>query len=505
MSTPTNIVKQWVKDSTTIVINETDLTEKKVGEGFRTPERTVAHPGGLKWWIRWYAAGDSKLPEDHISLYLWVNKAVSAKYNFKVERSTIQFSSAFDFPCSRGHGEYNFASHEALRPLFVNGQLNITCSVEFELPLWLAIQPSHLLHFCRHLQPNFIFNVGSGRINTYKQILSLLSPKLHKIVSETTETDIKDFDYNTVKAAIDYCCGMTIKYFSVETIIGILRFGGHYEIEAITKGLVVKIEWFLSADTVCIIAHYADDTKNQSVFEKCCEFLKNNIKIIRTKESFTKLTPEFATRMFKTALKTDFDTFRYALFYALNFIVNYLEPSVSKSVSLTNFCPLVTLAINYKRESLKKECGKFYTDNQDELRRLDPFISLSLDKNILITKEWITDLPVSLVVHLLKTTLKMESEFDVLDYAYNNGFEFDWICFDELERPLLESVTLDNFCAAAGYAWSCSRGGLKQVCGKFYIVNLEKIMKLKAITKLPAETTHELLTFYNQLFNNELE
>uniref|UniRef100_A0A7E4UP66 Uncharacterized protein n=1 Tax=Panagrellus redivivus TaxID=6233 RepID=A0A7E4UP66_PANRE len=120
-------------------------------------------------------------------------------------------------------------------------------------------------------------------------------------------------------------------------------------------------------------------------------------------------------------------------------------------MSLDDFCESIIYAFDYFREELKQTCGKFFIDNEKELNSLEDFDDLSLDEDDIKTNESISNLPLALVLRLLKNTFKVSTNFDALAYAHQNGFSFDW---DHLERALLEALSLDDFCPAVNYAWN---------------------------------------------------
>uniref|UniRef100_A0A7E4VJ37 MATH domain-containing protein n=1 Tax=Panagrellus redivivus TaxID=6233 RepID=A0A7E4VJ37_PANRE len=120
-----------VKDSVTFVLNEADLTDKKVGEALKTAERDVPYSDGLKWWVAWYPAGQTDEAKNHVSMYLHVNKTVSAKYSFKVACSSIE----------------HFVTHDFLKP-----QKNIPSSQDS--------QADKAVEFRRFCADNAVFTTG---------------------------------------------------------------------------------------------------------------------------------------------------------------------------------------------------------------------------------------------------------------------------------------------------------------------------------------------------------
>uniref|UniRef100_A0A7E4W6E3 BTB domain-containing protein n=1 Tax=Panagrellus redivivus TaxID=6233 RepID=A0A7E4W6E3_PANRE len=373
-----------IQDFDTFTLNEADLTGKKVDEFLETPQRDVPCADGLRWWIRCFPAGVEDA-EGYTSLFLHVNNDIRAKFIFSVDGSSIHESCTYDFSTDwPSDGFECFASHGALRPYFHIGKLQITCHIEFEIDVpYICVKPCLFLssdHVPRH-----DFCPLSECV--YKHFLSLMSPVFNAMFThDTTESKsgkvkITDFDYETVKAAIDFCYGREFKNPCIDTFVGTLRFADKYDIKAVTSQLAQVPELNLSTDSFCTIAHYAYDCSKEDLFAECCQYFEENQSRIKIKKGFENLPAAFVVHLLKTSfeLKSDFDVLRHAHENCLKFVTDHLEQPLLEGLSIDNFCATVTYAWDYQRDVLKKMCAEFMNDNRDEIMNLKGFCELSGD------------------------------------------------------------------------------------------------------------------------------
>uniref|UniRef100_A0A7E4V3R1 BTB domain-containing protein n=1 Tax=Panagrellus redivivus TaxID=6233 RepID=A0A7E4V3R1_PANRE len=336
-----------VKDSITFTLNEADLTGKKVGEELKTLARDVPCTNGPQWWIRYYPAGGVEDSKAHLSVFLMVNKTISSRFSFKVQDSSIETDMyAFNLTESVQCGCTKFASHEALRPLFVDGKLLITCDVEFDVSVPFTFLSPRLAQHCGHVPTDFQLIVGSNQLQVHKSLLSLVSPVFHAMFSHDTdesrsgEVKIKDFDFDTVQTTIDFCYGKEMETPSVETVISMLRFADKYDIKVVTNLLKPIPRQSLSNETFHTVVHYADKCCDDELFEDCCDlFFENQSDIVAT-EKFKMLPPPTVTRLLKDTfdLETQFDVIRHAHANGMDFILAFLEQPI------INLTPSATLS-----------------------------------------------------------------------------------------------------------------------------------------------------------------
>uniref|UniRef100_A0A7E4ZPR7 BTB domain-containing protein n=1 Tax=Panagrellus redivivus TaxID=6233 RepID=A0A7E4ZPR7_PANRE len=373
------------KDSVTFTLNAADLTGMPVGGLHKTPERDVPRSDGLKWNVSWCPAGFSPEHAHHLSVFLDVNKAVTAMFNFKVNNSFIQSSLLYNFIELKQFGFYRLAHHADLRPLFVNGQLSITCYVEFNLPVSFTHLVPRTALYSDHVPTDFELIIDSNRLQIHKSLLSLISPVFHAMLSNDTaesrsgRLEITDFDVETVKTAIDFCYGREMETHSVETIFEILRFADKYDIKAVTSLVEKMPQQSLSILTFSAIIRYANDFFKDDLFNECCEFFKVHQKEIVETEKFTMLAPTLVARLLKQAfdLETEFDVLRHAHGNGATFILESLEPPILESLSLETFCDTVSYAWDCSRDSLKTACAKFFNEQSANIINMQPFGNLA--------------------------------------------------------------------------------------------------------------------------------
>uniref|UniRef100_A0A7E4VUP6 BTB domain-containing protein n=1 Tax=Panagrellus redivivus TaxID=6233 RepID=A0A7E4VUP6_PANRE len=373
-----------IKDSITFTLNEADLTGKKVGEELRTMARDVPSMNGVQWWIDYYPAGEDEDCKNHLSVFLVTSAAVSATFRFKIDHSCIHQSFTQTFGQEKtNYGPPKFASHEELHPLFVNGKLWITCEVEFYVSVPFACLAPRLAQHCGHVPVDFEIVVGSNRLQVHKSLLSLMSPVFHAMLAPNSagvpfKVDIKGFDFETVKATIDFCYGREMETPSVETVVAMLRFAYHYGIKCVTVQLERMARLGLSTETFYTIVRYAYQCSNDALFDDCCDFFENNQSDVVATEKFKTLSLPLVTRLLKWTfgLKTQFDILRHAHANRIDFILDPLEQPIIEALSLDTFCDTVKYAWDCSRDDLKVSCAKFFNDNQAEIRKMKNFINL---------------------------------------------------------------------------------------------------------------------------------
>uniref|UniRef100_A0A7E5A0H7 BTB domain-containing protein n=1 Tax=Panagrellus redivivus TaxID=6233 RepID=A0A7E5A0H7_PANRE len=367
-----------VHDTATFTLNESDLTGKKVGQPIQTLKRDIVCSDGLKWWILYYPAGKKNESAKYVSVYLHVNKTVFTKYAIHVNGQHLRSRCAHHMSGNTGHGCRRFASHEKLRRIFVDGRLSITCNVEFDVTVPFSFLIPRLMRHTDRISADFEIVVGLDRLKVHKSLLSLISPVFNAMLSHDTaeaksgKVDIKDFDFETVKAAIDFCYGREPENLCVDTIVGILRFADKYDIQAVTEELSKIPLTNLAPETFATIAHFAYNCSKHKLFKGCCDYFKDHQSQIVKTEKFAALAPSFVAHLLKKAfgLETQFDVLRHANANGILFILDPLEGPIIESLSLDTFCNVVEYAWGCSRENLKTVCGKYFNDNQADILKL---------------------------------------------------------------------------------------------------------------------------------------
>uniref|UniRef100_A0A7E4UZR4 BTB domain-containing protein n=1 Tax=Panagrellus redivivus TaxID=6233 RepID=A0A7E4UZR4_PANRE len=144
------------------------------------------------------------------------------------------------------------------------------------------------------------------------------------------EVDITDFDFETVKTAIDFCYGREMKTPSIETVVGMLRFADKYDIKSVTDQLVKMPRLNLSNENFPAIVLYAYDCSKDDLFEECCKFFEDHQNSIVAMEKFITLPPLFVAHLLKQTynLNTPFKVLRYAQATGITFILDPLEQPI---------------------------------------------------------------------------------------------------------------------------------------------------------------------------------
>uniref|UniRef100_A0A7E4VCP3 BTB domain-containing protein n=1 Tax=Panagrellus redivivus TaxID=6233 RepID=A0A7E4VCP3_PANRE len=359
-----------IKDSVSFTLNEADLTGKQVGEVLKTPERGIPCSDGIKWWVEWCPAGNTAEDQNHISLYLHVNKMVSTNLTVHVAESMY-----YDFVEPDGVGFPTFASHEKLLPLFIDGKLSITCEANFTFAVPFIYYAPRVAIYGDHVPTDFELVIGSNRVQAHV-FHAMLS--LDTIESKSGKVEITDFDFETVNAAIDLCYGAELGTLSIEIYIGVLRFADKYNMQSITDHFAKIPRFNLSVETFPTIVHYAYDCSESELFDECCAFFKEHQKRIRGTEKFSQLPPSMVAHLLKKTfdLVTQFDILRHANSNGIDFILNPLEQPIIEGLTLDTFCNTVSYVWECSRDDLKDACAKFFNDNQAEIRMQKEFYEL---------------------------------------------------------------------------------------------------------------------------------
>uniref|UniRef100_A0A7E4UUN4 BTB domain-containing protein n=1 Tax=Panagrellus redivivus TaxID=6233 RepID=A0A7E4UUN4_PANRE len=179
-----------------------------------------------------------------------------------------------------------------------------------------------------------------------------------------------------------------------------------------------------------------------------------------------KLNPLFA--------ETAVNMLRFCDKYFITAAIEELEKLTVLIPSTGNFCHVVRYAYDCNRSALLTDCCKFFKEHQYQIKVLKMFV----------------ELPPTLVVDILKKAFDLKTKFDVLYYAHKNGINF---VVDHLEEPLIKSMSMQDFCPAAKFAWKCSRRKLQHVCAQFLNDNREMVTDAADFLDLPSETMRNVL------------
>uniref|UniRef100_A0A7E4V456 BTB domain-containing protein n=1 Tax=Panagrellus redivivus TaxID=6233 RepID=A0A7E4V456_PANRE len=389
--------RKTIRDSCPITINEADLTEKKVGETFESSLREVSCDEELRWNFKCYPNGDDGEAQNHVSVFIHVDARATVGVVFAVQGTTIQngFYHVFEYEQGRGLGK--FVSHDDLRPHFRDGKVTITCNVSFKFRMPLLLSKHSIVESCEAVPTDCELVVGSDSVKVHKNLLQFIAPGLYaNFLHNTVEARsgkivITDFDYKTVKSAMAYFYGCTLKDQSVETVVGILRFADKYNIKS-TELESVPCE-NINVDSFCTITHYAFDCCKDNLLRKCGVFFKTNQEQLKSTKEFANLPPAAIVAVLKNAfgLQNENALICYAHQNGIPKVIDYLEAPLLASLSVENFCDVALYAWNLDREDLKIKCAKFFYDNRTEITTMPAFhelgnIALEVMKASLVEK-----------------------------------------------------------------------------------------------------------------------
>uniref|UniRef100_A0A7E4V607 BTB domain-containing protein n=1 Tax=Panagrellus redivivus TaxID=6233 RepID=A0A7E4V607_PANRE len=386
-----------VKDSTTFTLYEADLLKRRIGVGLETRERKVPHSEAIYWRINYRPAGLNLKYLGHVGVYLCVNQYVKAKYTFAIDGFPFYRSQTHEFNEQYVSGYHKFAPHPFLRRFFRDGKLTIKCNVEFFLDVEFYYNRPRMVYGIESVPTDFDFVVGTKRLHVHKSVLSQISPVFHAMLfhdtaeSRSGEVVITDFDFDTVKAAIDYCYGRNIQN-SVNTYIQILRFADKYDI----KDVVSKLEYIpsrfnLSIKTFYSIVLYAYDYSKDDLLIECCAFFKFNQIEIKANAKFAKLPPRLIARLLRAGdgKRTEFVRLSFAYENGRTSLVEQLERPLIEFMTMGDFYLAVYVAWLNSRDELKKACARFFNANMNKI--FDSDCNAYLKKTHLVPPETVSE------------------------------------------------------------------------------------------------------------------
>uniref|UniRef100_A0A7E4WB23 BTB domain-containing protein n=1 Tax=Panagrellus redivivus TaxID=6233 RepID=A0A7E4WB23_PANRE len=137
--------------------------------------------------------------------------------------------------------------------------------------------------------------------------------------------------------------------------------------------------------------------------------------------------------------------------YLMTDITTELEKVLAYNISIHNFCAVFRYADCLAKTSLYSKCVTFYRTNEKAINTIDDF----------------TALPEPLITKLLKTTFRLETEFDVFMHASENGIPLGIVA-----KPFSITITtLADFFGIVPYTWNHNIDSLKMKCGQFFQQN----------------------------------
>uniref|UniRef100_A0A7E5A099 BTB domain-containing protein n=1 Tax=Panagrellus redivivus TaxID=6233 RepID=A0A7E5A099_PANRE len=524
-----------IKDYTSFTLCEADLIGKKVGEDLLTPKRDIPNAYGLQWWIQWYPAGKTATDKGYVSVYLWVNKNVKAKFTFANKSSLTNKTDILELTDDTlCNGQNKYASHKKLRPLFEDGKLTITCSVKFDV---LAVGAIHdTFTFTLNEVDLTEMNVGE-EILTSKRTVPC-SDRLQWWIEYFPAGDGDDVEgfvslylwtNKPVKAnyvvVID---GTSISKTGSEEFTetpdnyGFSQYASHEElcplfrdgkltitcsaeftssIQAIpaTPAIYETVEYTtpdfdLVIDSKRIPVHKYLLALVSPVY---CELIENR----SSTESKNKehVITGFDYDVIKTAIdyyygrelkllssETYVGVLRFAHKMEMKKITAVWEKLILSNLSKVTFCDFLQYADTCKKDALLDECYKYFKTNQEVIKVTKSFVKL----------------PPTFAINFLKAAFGLESDDQALRHAHIHDIGFIRDYFNE---DYLNPLSIENFSITASYAWEFSQENLQKACAQFLNDNREMVTTDDAFLNLPPETVRSVLQFAKRKRDAEAE
>uniref|UniRef100_A0A7E4W4L6 BTB domain-containing protein n=1 Tax=Panagrellus redivivus TaxID=6233 RepID=A0A7E4W4L6_PANRE len=381
MSVPIKITRS-IEDACSIKLTKAKL-RWDVGRQSFSQKREIPYTNGTKWWLSMYPGGESDEFEDYISVRFNVTAPVNVHVTFAIEDTEIKkvichpyIQSWICLP--------RFASHDDVWPELCGTSLELSCTVKFDFDLRPKCLKSSLFHSCDHIPMDFEFVVGDSNVKAHRQFLALISPVFHAVFSHDTieartgQLVVKDFEFNVVKAAIDFCYGRELNDNSIETIVGVLRFGDKYDIKSFSAELEKVLLFNLNSQSFCVIAHYAFDCSKADIMEECAKFFKENINKLKESVNFQNLPSKVVYELLKHAFSstTIDEVLSSAHKYRIKSVIEMCMQPLFNSMSPENFVTNTKYAWSFSCENLQRKCAEYFNDHRLETATMDLLLSL---------------------------------------------------------------------------------------------------------------------------------
>uniref|UniRef100_A0AC34RBB2 BTB domain-containing protein n=1 Tax=Panagrolaimus sp. JU765 TaxID=591449 RepID=A0AC34RBB2_9BILA len=184
------------------------------------------------WYHFWI---DEK--NDFIGIYLHLNcpTPVTASYTFTI--NSITKTGNYTYKIHEGRGWSNFGKRA---DLFVNGILKLDAEIHFRIPS-KEVPNDEMSQYAALLNDerfkDFTIHVNHRRIEVHKNVVAVASPVFSAMLKPNCEefrngeVFIKDFDYETVKAGVEFMYTHKIRENSkVEFLLDLYKFADKYDL-----------------------------------------------------------------------------------------------------------------------------------------------------------------------------------------------------------------------------------------------------------------------------------
>uniref|UniRef100_A0AC34RLR6 BTB domain-containing protein n=1 Tax=Panagrolaimus sp. JU765 TaxID=591449 RepID=A0AC34RLR6_9BILA len=181
-----------------------------------------------------------------------------------------------------GSGYTNFAKKSEL---FVNGVLKLEAEIEVRIPFkemvdYESFSSISLLNAERF--KDFTIHVDGKEIKVHKSVLAVTSPVFSAMLEPHTKefkenkVFIRDFDYDKIKAGIEFMYTSKIKNdSSIEFLLNLYKFANKYDLVNMDK-ILQKLVEKIGFSTIREIVTFSLDNSLEKLYKKCIEFVTKN-------------------------------------------------------------------------------------------------------------------------------------------------------------------------------------------------------------------------------------
>uniref|UniRef100_A0A7E4V3P1 BTB domain-containing protein n=1 Tax=Panagrellus redivivus TaxID=6233 RepID=A0A7E4V3P1_PANRE len=137
--------------------------------------------------------------------------------------------------------------------------------------------------------------VGNDRLKVHRGYLSMISPVFCAMFAhdcaeaKSGVVNITDFDFETVKNALEYCYGKNTGVKSTLEVVGMLRFADKYNIQTVIKRFEKALASKINNKNFCDVVHYAWELGRKKLISKCIDFFRQEHFNITLTPAFVRL------------------------------------------------------------------------------------------------------------------------------------------------------------------------------------------------------------------------
>uniref|UniRef100_A0A7E4UN39 BTB domain-containing protein n=1 Tax=Panagrellus redivivus TaxID=6233 RepID=A0A7E4UN39_PANRE len=258
----------------------------------------------------------------------------------------------------------------------IDDELNLKCTLE--LTVDTNFVPEIRTEFCNYndIEADFEIHRGDDHYKVHKVVLSKISPIFKSMLehnfakSSSNKLVINDFDFKTIKTAMNIVYGRPWGKISVGLALDVLYFVDKYKITDFFDELEEVLTSNLSMNNFYAILRYANECAKTDLFAKCAALYKDYEDTIKTAEPFLALPGPLVIKLLKCAFQfeNELDVFYHARQKGICVDV-VIEPSTVEIQTLADFLKVVPYAWKYYIEDLKVKCAQFYQQNKAEVEK----------------------------------------------------------------------------------------------------------------------------------------